>query len=118
MHNRGRLITGWYLVKILGFNWIYGERYFATQLRDYDPAQNNGGWQFVAGSQDSYYRGFNYMLQSAKYDPEAFYIKEWLPVLKSVPPRHLHEWENHYKEYPKLNYPKPIITYDKKFGKY
>jgi len=118
MHNRGRLISGWYLVKILGFNWIYGERYFATQLRDYDPAQNNGGWQFVAGSQDSYYRGFNYMLQSAKYDPDAVYIKKWLPQLKSVPPKHLHEWENHYTEYKKINYPKPIIMYDDKFGKY
>jgi deoxyribodipyrimidine photo-lyase len=117
MHNRGRLIAGWYLVKILGFNWIYGERYFATQLRDYDPAQNNGGWQFVAGSQDSYYRGFNYMLQSAKYDPHADYIKQWLPQLKNIPPKHIHEWENHYTEY-KVNYPKPIITYDKKFGKY
>jgi len=113
MHNRGRLITGWYLVKILGFNWIYGERYFAMQLRDYDPAQNNGGWQFVAGSQDSYYRGFNYMLQSAKYDPNAMYIKKWLPVLGKIPPKHIHEWENHYMEY-KVNYPKPIITYDKK----
>jgi deoxyribodipyrimidine photo-lyase len=118
MHNRGRLITGWYLVKILGFNWIYGERYFATQLRDYDPAQNNGGWQFVAGSQDSYYRGFNYMLQSAKYDPDAYYIKNWLPELNSIPAKHLHEWENYYTEYPKVKYPKPIITYDKKFGKY
>lgn len=117
MHNRGRLITGWYLVKILGFNWIYGERYFATQLRDYDPAQNNGGWQFVAGSQDSYYRGFNYMLQSAKYDPNAIYIKDQLPVFINIPAKHIHEWENYYTEY-KINYPKPIITYDKKFGKY
>lgn len=115
MHNRGRLIAGWYLVKILGFNWVYGERYFATQLRDYDPAQNNGGWQFVAGSQDSYYRGFNYMTQSAKYDPDAIYIKQWLPQLKSIPAKHLHEWENHYEEYPKIKYPKPIITYDKKY---
>lgn len=94
MHNRGRLIVAAFLTKLIGWHWKYGERYFATRLFDYDPAQNNGNWQFVAGSgvdQQPYFRMFNPWLQSAKLDPDCEYIKKWCPEYKDFPNAVLHD---------------------------
>lgn len=94
MHNRGRLITAGFLTKLLGWHWKFGERYFATKLIDYDPAQNNGNWQFVAGSgvdQQPYFRMFNPWIQSGKCDPDAEYIKKWCPEYNDFPPNVLHD---------------------------
>lgn len=88
MHNRARMITASFLVKDLHLNWQAGEEYFRRQLLDYDPAVNNGNWQWAAGTgTDSvpYFRIFNPVLQSLKFDPQGDYIKHWLPELKEVP---------------------------------
>jgi deoxyribodipyrimidine photo-lyase len=87
MHNRTRMIVASYLTKNLLVDWQWGERYFATKLIDYDPAQNNGGWQWSAstGADPKPIRIFNPYTQATKYDPEAIYIKTWVPELAAVP---------------------------------
>ena len=111
MHNRGRLITANFLTRLLGIDWRLGEQYYATHLIDYDPAVNNGNWQWVAGTgvdRAPYsQRIFNPWIQSAKFDPKAMYIKEWIPELKDVDPKHLHQWDLHHND----KYLKPIIDY-------
>lgn len=116
MHNRGRLIVAWFLTKIMGWHWEEGELYFATKLRDYDPAQNNGGWQFCSGSgvdTDQYFRQFNPWSHSKKFDPDGTYIKHWIPELKKVLAKDLHQWDKSYNKYPTISYPKPMINYEK-----
>lgn len=81
MHNRGRMVVASYLVKNMGIDWRKGERYFATRLIDYDPCQNNSGWQWSSGSGVSpnpYYRKFNPVIQADKYDPTGAYRKKFL----------------------------------------
>lgn len=81
MHNRGRMVVASYLVKDLGIDWRKGERYFATRLIDYDPCQNNSGWQWSSGSGVSpnpWYRKFNPERQAEKYDPTGVYRKRYL----------------------------------------
>lgn len=117
MHNRGRLIVAGFLTKVLGWHWRFGEMYFATKLRDYDPAINNGNWQFVAGSgvdQQPYFRMFNPWLQSKAHDPKGEYIKHWCPVYKDVDPKILHN-EAKLIAYAKTNKKiiKPIVNYAK-----
>lgn len=111
MHNRGRLITANFLTRLLGIDWRLGEQYYATHLIDYDPAVNNGNWQWVAGTgvdRAPYsQRIFNPWIQSAKFDPKAVYIKQWIPALKDVEPKHLHQWDKYFDE----TYFKPIIDY-------
>ena len=130
MHNRARLITASFLVKDLHIDWRYGERYFALKLVDYDPCINNGNWQWVASTGCDalpYFRTFNPWLQQKKIDPESFYIKKWIPELKSVPKKLIHQWykvnesdwydygyfqnsnEKNYKDL--LRYPRPIIDH-------
>ncbi len=112
MHNRARLIAGSFLVKILGVDWRRGEAYFALKLNDYDHASNNGNWQWVASTgadAQPPYRIFNPSSQSKNYDPDAAYIKHWLPALEAVEARHLHEpWK---REAPIPDYPAPIVDY-------
>lgn len=98
MHNRARMITASFLVKDLHIDWREGERYFATKLIDYDPAVNNGSWQWVAGTGADaapYFRIFNPWLQQKKCDPDARYIKRWIPELAAVPTETIHAWEEH-----------------------
>lgn len=116
MHNRGRLIVASFLIKNLMIDWRWGEKYFATKLVDYDPAANNGNWQWVAGSgadSQPYFRIFNPWSQSKKYDKNAEYIKQWIPELKDVSSKHIHTWEKAYSKYKDIKYPKPIIDYEK-----
>lgn len=111
MHNRLRMITASFLIKDLLIDWREGERYFATKLVDYDPASNNGGWQWVAGSGTDaapYFRVFNPWLQMTRFDKECKYVKKWIPELINVSCEHLLKWEKKYKEY-EVDYPKPII---------
>jgi deoxyribodipyrimidine photo-lyase len=115
MHNRGRLIVASFLVKILLVDWKKGEKYFATKLIDYDPSVNTGNWGWVAGSgadAQPYFRIFNPWLQSAKYDPDAEYIKKWIPELSDVPPNHIHKWYDHYLDYKDIKYSKPMVSYE------
>lgn len=115
MPNRCRMIVSNYLIKDLHVNWQIGERYFASQLVDFDPAQNNGGWQWSAGSgvdSQPYFRIFNPKLQMEKFDPKCQYIKHWCPELKSVAVEDIHNWETAHKQY-KVDYPSPIVIHDK-----
>lgn len=111
MHNRARMITANFLVKILQIDWRLGERYFAQKLVDYDPSNNNGGWQWSASTgtdSQPYFRYFNPWSQSKKYDSNAEYIKKWIPELKNITPKDIHIWNVSYKKYD-VKYPKPII---------
>jgi deoxyribodipyrimidine photo-lyase len=117
MHNRGRLISANFLNRILGINWREGERYFATQLVDYDPLVNNGNWQWIAstGTDTKPYsqRLFNPWIQGERYDKDCEYIKEWLHELRDIPAKHLHQWDVYCKEYDlnKIRYFAPIVDY-------
>lgn len=98
MHNRLRLITANYLCRTLGEDWRLGERYFATKLTDYDPCVNNGNWQWVAGTgtntKPQSQQIFSMYNQSKKYDPDCTYIKKWLPMLRDVAPKEIHNLAN------------------------
>jgi deoxyribodipyrimidine photo-lyase len=110
MHNRPRMCVSSFLAKIMHIDWQEGEKYFAKKLVDYDPANNNGGWQWSAGTgtdSQPYFRYFNPFSQSRTYDPDAIYIKTWIPELRDVLPKDIHKWNETYKNY-KVNYPKPL----------
>jgi deoxyribodipyrimidine photo-lyase len=116
MHNRARLIVASFLVKTLLISWEHGEKYFATQLIDYDPASNNGNWQWIASTgadSQPYFRIFNPMEQSKKFDPECIYIKTWIPELENSPHKVIHNWPNVWQDFKQINYPKPICDYKK-----
>jgi deoxyribodipyrimidine photo-lyase len=94
MHNRARMIVASFLTKDLLVDWRWGERWFMQHLVDGDPAANNGGWQWTAGTGTDaapYFRIFNPILQSQKFDPRGTYIRRWLPELGSVPIKFIHE---------------------------
>jgi deoxyribodipyrimidine photo-lyase len=94
MHNRARMVAASFLVKDLLVDWRRGETVFMQGLIDGDPASNNGGWQWVAGTGTDaapYYRIFNPVLQSKKFDPVGVYIRRWVPELRGVPDRFIHE---------------------------
>lgn len=115
MHNRGRLVTASFLVKTLLIDWKKGEKYFAQNLLDYDPASNNGNWQWVAGTgadSQPYFRIFNPWTQSEKFDKDCKYIKKWIPELKSLEPKIIHNWYKYYDEYKdEVDYFKPIVDH-------
>jgi deoxyribodipyrimidine photo-lyase len=97
MHNRLRMMVSMYLTKDLLIDWRWGEKYFATQLIDYDPAQNNGGWQWSASTgtdSQPYFRIFNPFTMTAKVDADGEYIKEWIPELEGVKSSDLSKWDN------------------------
>lgn len=81
MPNRGRMIVASFLTKILHIDWRLGEKYFASRLTDYDPANNNGGWQWSAGTgvdAQPYFRIFSPFAQADKADPDGEYVAKWL----------------------------------------
>ncbi len=122
IHNRVRMITASYLVKDLLVDWRLGERWFMQHLIDGDPASNNGGWQWVAGTGTDaapYFRIFNPILQSQKYDPQGMGIRRWVPELAGVPTRYIHApWtipEDLQRECGCIigrDYPFPLIDHD------
>jgi deoxyribodipyrimidine photo-lyase len=84
MHNRLRMVVASFLVKDLGIDWRRGEAYFATHLNDFDLAANNGGWQWASSSgcdAQPYFRIFNPVSQSEKFDPDGKFIVRYLPQL-------------------------------------
>jgi deoxyribodipyrimidine photo-lyase len=94
MHNRARMIVASFLVKDLLIDWRWGERWFMQHLLDGDPASNNGGWQWTAGTGTDaapYFRIFNPILQGKKSDPKGGYVRRWLPELNELPNRYVHE---------------------------
>ncbi|MGC9394660.1 MAG: cryptochrome/photolyase family protein [Anaerolineae bacterium] len=93
MHNRARMIVASFLTKHLLIDWRWGEQYFVQHLIDGDPAANNGGWQWSAGTGTDaapYFRIFNPILQGEKHDPEGNYVRQWVSELAHVPLAHLH----------------------------
>ncbi len=106
MHNRGRMIVASFLTKDLLINWQKGEEWFMANLIDGDPAANNGGWQWTAGTGTDaapYFRIFNPVLQGKKFDPDGAFISKWLPKFQDLPVRFRHEpWklsENEAEKY-------------------
>jgi deoxyribodipyrimidine photo-lyase len=93
MHNRLRMIVASFLTKDLGIDWREGEKYFADQLNDFDLAANNGGWQWAASTgcdAQPWFRIFNPVTQSEKFDPEGAFIRRYLPELAKVPDKYIH----------------------------
>ena len=97
MHNRVRMITASFLVKHLLIDWRSGAAWFMDTLVDADPANNNAGWQWVAGCGTDaapYFRVFNPTLQGEKFDGQGDYVRHWVPELAHIPDRFLHQpWE-------------------------
>ncbi|KAG0294105.1 hypothetical protein BGZ96_001792 [Linnemannia gamsii] len=123
MHNRLRMIVACFLVKDLLINWQQGEKYFMSTLIDGDLASNNGGWQWSASTgtdSQPYFRVFNPLLQSKRYDPKGDYIRRWVPELKMLTEQQIHEPSHALppKEFAKLGYPKPIVDHAKAKDKY
>ena len=93
MHNRLRMVVASFLTKDLGIDWRRGERFFAQHLNDYDLAANNGGWQWAASTgcdAQPYFRIFNPIMQSQRFDPDGGFIRRYLPELARVPDAHIH----------------------------
>jgi deoxyribodipyrimidine photo-lyase len=93
MHNRLRMIVASFLVKDLLLDWRRGEKYFADHLVDFDLAANNGGWQWAASTgcdAQPYFRIFNPVSQSQRFDPRGEFIRRYLPELAKVPDRFVH----------------------------
>ena len=93
MHNRLRMVVASFLVKDLGLDWRRGEAYFAEHLNDYDLAANNGGWQWAASTgcdAQPYFRIFNPVSQSEKFDAAGKFIRRYLPQLAALPDKLIH----------------------------
>jgi deoxyribodipyrimidine photo-lyase len=93
MHNRLRMVTASFLAKDLGVDWRRGEAWFAAHLNDFDLAANNGGWQWAASTgcdAQPWFRIFNPVTQSRRFDPEGRFIRRYLPQLAELPDKHIH----------------------------
>lgn len=113
MHNRVRMIVASFLAKDLHIDWRLGEKYFAQKLVDYDPAVNNGNWQWVASTgcdAQPYFRIFNPWLQQQKFDPDCLYIKHWLPELVMLSPKIIHHLSKE-KNILVTNYPDAMVDH-------
>jgi len=121
MHNRARMAVASFLVKDLLIDWRWGEKWFMQHLLDGDPAANNGGWQWAAGTGTDaapYFRIFNPVTQGKKHDPEGNYVRRWVPELASLPKKYIHEpWKMPMSEQQKnsctigKDYPSPMIDH-------
>jgi deoxyribodipyrimidine photo-lyase len=112
MHNRARMITASFLVKHLLIDWRWGESWFSECLLDGDLAANNGGWQWVAGTGTDaapYFRIFNPILQSKKFDPKGSYIRRWVPELADLDSPAIHFPTD--KDARPDDYPEPIVDH-------
>ena len=122
MHNRLRMVVASFLVKDLGIDWRWGERYFAEKLNDFDLAANNGGWQWASSSgcdAQPYFRIFNPTSQSEKFDPDGKFIRRYLPQLAALPTAALHApWKARPLELQEAgvvlgqHYPHPMVQHD------
>jgi deoxyribodipyrimidine photo-lyase len=121
MPNRARMVTASFLVKDLLIDWRWGERFFARHLNDYDLAANNGNWQWAASTgcdAQPYFRIFNPITQSQKFDPQGRYICKYVPELSQLPPEYLHApWDAPVTALAQAGvelgktYPRPIVDH-------
>jgi len=122
MHNRARMVVASFLVKDLRVDWRKGERHFAQHLVDYDPASNNGGWQWAASTgadAQPYHRIFNPWTQSFKFDPNGVYIKKYITELNTnrITATDLHHWYDAHIRHKYENdetvstYPSPVVVH-------
>ncbi|WP_317202197.1 deoxyribodipyrimidine photo-lyase [Janthinobacterium sp.] len=122
MHNRLRMVTACFLIKDLGVDWRRGEAYFALHLNDFDLASNNGGWQWASSSgcdAQPYFRIFNPVTQSEKFDAAGRFIRRYLPQLKALDDKEIHApWLVPRMLLEQKNirlgrdYPEPIVAHD------
>ena len=121
MHNRLRMVAASFLVKDLGIDWRWGEKYFADNLIDFELAANHGGWQWAASTgcdAQPYFRIFNPVTQSEKFDKQGMFIRSYLPQLERVPDRFIHApWKMGAEEQQKAacilgrDYPLPLVDH-------
>jgi deoxyribodipyrimidine photo-lyase len=122
MHNRLRMVVASFLTKDLGIDWRRGEAYFATHLNDFDLAANNGGWQWASSSgcdAQPYFRIFNPVSQSERFDPSGKFIRRYLPQLAQLPDKLIHApWTARPLDLEAAglvlgkDYPMPIVQHD------
>lgn len=122
MHNRLRMVTASFLTKDLGIDWRAGERWFADKLLDYDLAANNGGWQWAASTgcdAQPWFRIFNPVRQSEKFDPQGRFIRRYIPELAAVPDKWIHApWRMPESDQVSCgvrigrDYPAPLVEHD------
>lgn len=116
MHNRLRMVVAMFLTKNLLIDWREGERFFMRHLIDGDLASNNGGWQWSSSTgTDSapYFRIFNPLSQSERFDPEGVFIKRWLPELADMNKKQIHDPSSIGDLFGAADYPKPIVDLSK-----
>ncbi|TXI78778.1 MAG: deoxyribodipyrimidine photo-lyase [Dechloromonas sp.] len=121
MHNRLRMVVASFLTKDLGIDWRLGEAWFAQQLNDFDLSANNGGWQWAASSgcdAQPYFRIFNPVTQSEKFDPDGKFIRRYVPELARVPDKYIHApWQMGRIEQEAIgvvigrDYPAPLVDH-------
>ena len=121
MHNRLRMVTASFLTKDLLVDWRLGERYFAEKLIDFDLAANNGGWQWAASvgcDAQPWFRIFNPVVQSQKFDAQGRFIRHYLPELATVPDASIHApWRLTATKQTEIgvrigrDYPRPIVDH-------
>ncbi|MEY2844235.1 MAG: hypothetical protein RI920_2272, partial [Pseudomonadota bacterium] len=123
MHNRLRMVVASFLTKDLGLDWRRGEAYFALHLNDFDLAANNGGWQWAASTgcdAQPYFRIFNPINQSEKFDPQGRFIRRYVPEIAALPDRAIHApWLARPHDLAEASdvvigrdYPQPIVMHD------
>ena len=113
MHNRVRMVVGSFLTKDLHLHWRRGARHFMQHLRDGDLASNMHGWQWIAGTGSDpapYFRVFNPVKQGRDHDPDGDYIRRWVPELRELDAKHVHEpWL--LPGGPPHGYPRPVVDH-------
>jgi deoxyribodipyrimidine photo-lyase len=120
VHNRVRMIVASFLTKDLMIDWRAGYQHFREYLVDHDTANDNGGWQWAASTgtdAQPYFRIFNPTSQQERYDPEAEYIKEYVPELRDVPAEKIHAWPDldaDERESLAPEYPDPIVDHSER----
>ena len=122
MHNRLRMVVASFLSKDLGIDWRWGEAYFAQHLNDFELSSNNGGWQWASSSgcdAQPYFRIFNPITQSEKFDPDGKFIRRYVPQLDKLSKKSIHApWQAGHLELEAAgivlgrDYPLPIVNHD------
>jgi deoxyribodipyrimidine photo-lyase len=118
MHNRVRMVTASFLTRHLLLDWRSGEAHFMAELLDGQLAQNDGNWQWVAGTgadAQPFHRIFSPVRQGERFDPDGTYIRRWVPELARVPRAHVHApWTLSPLERRAVcpDYPPPVVEHE------